>query len=226
MRRRNAARQASVSQAAWVTEEAKKGQRDGAVDVAEQRRRATGDLEVGPGSLAECHPGGHQRLAGQLTTRKAVVWDASRTAAPAGAVGAQRVGEHVGVGSVVFVAGRAMAAAERFDLAARDHDDLQPSGQQRLNDRAVESLDRDLAHTEPDQAAGQPRNSLRCGAPPKQARTWPSGINTHTACSRDAQSQPGHREGMAASMVILSAEHPAGRGSTHRRYRTPWQEAH
>jgi hypothetical protein len=71
-------------------------------------------------------------------------------------VGARRVGEHVGVEPVVFVAGRAIAAAERFDLAARDHDDLRPSGQQRLDHRAVGSLDRDLAHAEPDQAAGQP----------------------------------------------------------------------
>jgi hypothetical protein len=71
-------------------------------------------------------------------------------------VGAERIGEHIGVEPVVFVAGGAIAATERLDLAPRDHDDLQPGGQQRLHDRAVGSLDRDLAHAESDQAAGQP----------------------------------------------------------------------
>jgi hypothetical protein len=71
-------------------------------------------------------------------------------------IGAQGIGEHIGVEPNVFIAGRAIAAAERFDLTSWDHDDPQPSGQQRLDDRAVGSLDRDLAHAEPDQAAGQP----------------------------------------------------------------------
>jgi hypothetical protein len=38
-------------------------------------------------------------------------------------VGTESVGEHVGIEPVVFVAGCAIAAAERFDLAPRDHDD-------------------------------------------------------------------------------------------------------
>jgi hypothetical protein len=42
-------------------------------------------------------------------------------------VGAERIGEHIGVEPVVFVAGGALATTKRFDLAPRDHDDLQPS---------------------------------------------------------------------------------------------------
>src|SRR5512132_1597156 len=120
-------------------------------------------------------------------------------------VGAQRVGEHLGVEPVVFVAGRAIAAAERFDLAARDHDDLQPAASSAWT---TGPSGRSIA-TWPTPSRTRrrvnPRSSLPVWGTSKRARTWPSGSSTHTACRRDAQSRPATRDGMAASMVILSA---------------------
>jgi hypothetical protein len=55
-------------------EAAQKGQRDRAVDVAEQRRGAReGDLQVGPSSLAGATRVATSDLRARLTTRKAAV---------------------------------------------------------------------------------------------------------------------------------------------------------
>jgi len=69
----------------------------------------------------------------------------------AGAVGAQGVGEHVGVEAVVFVAGRPVPAREVFDLVRADHHHRGPRLQQGVDDRSVGAFDRDLT----DPVAGQ-----------------------------------------------------------------------
>ena len=57
------------------------------------------------------------------------------------AVGAQRVGQHVGVEPVVFVAGRAVAATQVLQLVGADHHHGDPRVQQHVHDRAVGAFD-------------------------------------------------------------------------------------
>ena len=70
-------------------------------------------------------------------------------------VGAQGVGQHVGVEPVVLVPGRAVAAAEVLELIGADHDHGQAGGQQGVDHRAVAAFDGDLADTGLAQATGQ-----------------------------------------------------------------------
>ena len=57
------------------------------------------------------------------------------------AIGAQGVGEDVGIGAVVLVAGEAVAGPQRLDLAAGDDDHREAGPEQRLDHRAVGALD-------------------------------------------------------------------------------------
>jgi len=66
--------------------------------------------------------------------------------AQAVAVGAQYVGEDVGVGTVVLVAGAAITGPPRLDAAAGDSDDAQSRTEQGVDDQAVGALDRDPGH--------------------------------------------------------------------------------
>jgi hypothetical protein len=51
-----------------------------------------------------------------------------------GTIGAQGVGEHVGIEAVVFVTGRAVAPAQVFDLIRGDHHDGHPGTEQAVDD--------------------------------------------------------------------------------------------
>jgi hypothetical protein len=57
-------------------------------------------------------------------------------------VGAQAVGEDVGVPAVRLVAGQPIALAQGLDRAARDHHDVETSAEEGLDDRPVRALDR------------------------------------------------------------------------------------
>src|SRR3979411_1506429 len=70
-----------------------------------------------------------------------------------GAVGAQGVGQHEGVESVVLVAGRAVAAAQVLELVGADHHHGDTGGEQRVDDGAVGTFDGHLA----DPGTGQQR---------------------------------------------------------------------
>jgi hypothetical protein len=59
-------------------------------------------------------------------------------------VGAQGVGEHECVEPVIFVAGRAVAAPQVFELVRADHHDGDLGVEQRVDDRPVRAFDRDL----------------------------------------------------------------------------------
>ena len=79
-------------------------------------------------------------------SRRAIVAGAVGQERPqALAVGAQHVGEDVGVGAVVLVAGEPIAAAQCLDVAAGDDDDPQVRTEQGVDDRAVGPLDGDPA---------------------------------------------------------------------------------
>ena len=58
-----------------------------------------------------------------------------------GPVGAQRVGQDVGVEAVVLVAGRAVPAAQVLDLVRADHHHGDPRAEQGIHDRPVGPLD-------------------------------------------------------------------------------------
>ena len=62
------------------------------------------------------------------------------------AVGAQGIGEHERVEPVVFVAGRAVAAAQVLDLVGADHHDGDTGVEQGVDHRPVGAFDRDLTH--------------------------------------------------------------------------------
>ncbi len=138
-------------------EAAKEGQRDRAVDLGEQAGRAgEGDLQVGAQLVGQGDAVVDQLLAGaadrpQPGGLRAV---GAQRVQPV-AVGAQHVGQQVGVEAVVLVAGRPVPSPQVLDLAAWDHDHLEPGVQQGLDDRAVGPLDRHPADLQLGQASGQ-----------------------------------------------------------------------
>ena len=75
-------------------------------------------------------------------------------------VGAQDVGEDVGVGAVVLVAGAAVAGAQGLDPAAGDDDDRQARVEEGVHERAVGPLD-GHAHDLP--GGESPREPLQPG---------------------------------------------------------------
>ncbi|MGD8485784.1 MAG: hypothetical protein PVH07_04010 [Chloroflexota bacterium] len=72
------------------------------------------------------------------------------------AVGAQHIGEEVGVGVVVLVAAEAIAGAQGLDVAAGDDHDGQPGREQRADDRAVGPLDGDPADPPGGESSDEP----------------------------------------------------------------------
>ena len=106
-------------------------------------------------------------------------------------VGADHVGQDVGVEPVVLVAGRPVARAQVLDLAGRDHQHRQPGLEQRVDDGSVAAFDADLARRR--------RSSSRrtsCFSPAaswatvNRSRTSPSASRMQTAWSSLAQSTP------------------------------------
>lgn len=84
------------------------------------------------------------------------------------AVGAQHVGEEVGVEAVVLVPGGSVAAAQGSDLAAGDDEHGQAGVKQGGDDRAVAAFDRDpgdLVALEPGDQLGQPGCGVGDGEP-------------------------------------------------------------
>jgi hypothetical protein len=146
------------------------GQTDRGVDVAEQADRAReARFLVRAELVGHPHPSGDQVLAGAYGHRQGEGLVAVTPQRPEpGPVGAQHVGQHVGVEPVVLVARRPVARTEVLDLVRRDHEHLQTGGQQRLDDGAVRSFDRhttDPGTVEPPDQAAQPRSSVRDGEP-------------------------------------------------------------
>ena len=133
-------------------------QRDRGVDVAEQPDRAgEGDLQVRAELVGHRDPGGDQVLAGahRHPQRDRGLAVPGQRPQP-GSVGAQHVGQDVGVERVVLVAGRAVAAAQVLQLLRCDHHHREVGVEQRLDHRPVRALDRDLDHPGP----AQPRHQL------------------------------------------------------------------
>jgi len=128
-------------------------QADRGVKLGEQADGAGEDpLEVLAQLVGDADPVADEVLAGPAGAAQG---DGGRLVRDEGAkpgpVGAQRVGQDEGVEPVVLVAGRAVAAAQVLDLVRADHHHGDPGLEQRLDDRAVRPLDRDLA----DAALGQ-----------------------------------------------------------------------
>jgi len=126
-------------------EAGQEGERDLAVELVEQPDHArVGELQVcaelvvrGDACLDQVGAGTdeHARPDGGVAV------DGER--GEPSAVGAQDVGEEVGVEAVVLVAGGAVADAQGADLARDDDEDGQPGLEQSRDDRAVTAFDRD-----------------------------------------------------------------------------------
>ena len=98
------------------------------------------------------------------------------------AVGAQRVGQHEGVEPVVFVAGRAVAAAQVLDLVGADDDHGDPGVEQRVDHRPVGAFDGHLLDTvlgEQVEQAAQSR--MRCARRSAQDLAYLGRRPPHTA---------------------------------------------
>lgn len=94
--------------------------------------------------LDETDPGAHEVLAGANARPQCHRGRGVRQErAQAVAVGAQDVGEDVGIGAVVLVAGKAVAAAQGLDVTAGDDDDRQARAHESVDDRAVGPFDGD-----------------------------------------------------------------------------------
>ena len=120
-------------------------QGDRRVKVGEQPDGAReGQLELGPELLGEAGPRPHEVLAGPDGRPQG---DGLRPVGPERpepvSVGPQHVGEDERVPVIVLVAGRPIAGPERLHVAAGDDHDLEPGGEQGVDDRAVRALDRD-----------------------------------------------------------------------------------
>ena len=132
-------------------------QADRGVEVGEQADGAGEDVaQVGAQLVGRGDAVLDQVLAGPAgaAQRDGGVGVGDQRAQP-GPVGAQGVGQHVGVEPVVLVAGRAVAAAQVLDLVRGDHHHGQAGGQQGVDDGAVGSFDGDLADAVPAQEGDQ-----------------------------------------------------------------------
>ena len=122
-------------------------QGDLGVDVGEQAHGAGEDVtQVRPELVGRCDTMFDQVLAGPAgpSQRDGGLGVGDQRPQP-GPVGAQRVGQDVGVESVVLVTGRAVAAAQVLDLVRADHHHRQAGGQEGVDDRTVGAFDGDLA---------------------------------------------------------------------------------
>ena len=114
----------SQSARSWVAKRVRNARLIGGVDVGEQADGAGEDAlrRCARSWLASRDPVADQVLAGAAGAAQR---DGGRGVgdqwAQPGAVGAQGVGQHVGVEPVVLVAGRAVAAAQVLDLVGADH---------------------------------------------------------------------------------------------------------
>ena len=118
-------------------------QTDRRIQVGEQPDRpGKHPLEVLTQLVGNCHPMTDQVFAGpagRAQRRGGGAVGDQRT--QSGPVGAQRIGEHKGVEPVVFVAGRAVAAPQVFQLVGADHHHRDTRVQQGVDHRPVGAFD-------------------------------------------------------------------------------------
>jgi len=132
-----------------AVEAAQEAQADRAVDVGEQTDSTWKDTAQMLAQLvSQCDPMSDKVLAGAASAAQC---DGSRTIGSqrtqAGTIGAQGIGEHEGIETIVFVAGRTVASAQVLDLVGADDHDGQATIEQGVDDRAIRAFDRDLADT-------------------------------------------------------------------------------
>lgn len=121
------------------------------------------------------------------------------------AVGAQHVGEQVGVEAVVLVAGGAVAGAQCGDLAGGDDEHGQAGLEQGRDDRAVTAFDRDTG----DLVTVQQRDQLaQAGRGVIDGASFEGGAgvvdDADGVCSDHDQSTPAHVTGTSSVLGALS----------------------
>ena len=165
--------QALLRQPAGVARGREAGQErqgDLAVELVEQPDHArVGQLQVRAELVVRGDPGLDQVGAGadQHPQAHGGVGVGGQRGEPA-AVGAQDVGEQVGVEAVVLVPGGAVAGAQGGDLSAGDDEHGQAGVEQGRHDRAVAAFDRDpadLVAVQHGDQLGQPGRGVRDGKP-------------------------------------------------------------
>jgi len=140
----------------WQAGAAQEGQADRRVELAEQASRpGERGQQMSAQLVAHRDPVADQVLAGPagLPQRDGggAVWDQRPQPGP---VGAQHVGEHVGVEPVILVTRRPIPRPQVLHLPRSDHHHRHPRRQQGIHDRPIAALDRYLGHPRP----GQPRH--------------------------------------------------------------------
>ena len=181
--------------------------------LGEQRRGAREhDFQVGAQLVGYGDPVAGQVPAGPHRGAQGggLVAVAFQGAQPA-CVGADHVGQHVGAGPVVFVAGRPVAAAQVLDLACRDDEHGQPGRQQRVHDWPVAALDAGLPRPGGQQPGGQLPQPGRVVADGEPLQHLALAAATQTAWSSLAQSTPAVTRAAVALgsilIVVLSLLH-------------------
>jgi hypothetical protein len=134
-------------------------QRDRAIELGEDADGAgEHELEMGAQLVGGRDAGGDQVPAGpHCGAQGQGLGRVGVQRGPAMAVGAQAIGQHVGVAAIGLVAGQAVAGAQAHDGARGDHDHLQVRSPQGVHDRAVGPLDRHPTHPRALEAAHERR---------------------------------------------------------------------
>jgi hypothetical protein len=108
--------------------------------------------QVGAQLVAHRDPVAHQVLAGPAgLPQRGGGWAVGDQRPQPGPVGAQDVGEHVGVEPVVLVARRPVPGPQVLHLPRGDHHHGHTCLQQGIHDRPIAALDRSLGHPRPGQ---------------------------------------------------------------------------
>ena len=172
------------------------GERDRAVDVGEDGGGAGPEaLEQAPELVGQGDPLGDQVIAAahQRAQRPDLV-RAGRERAEAVAIGAQDIGQHVGVAGIALTAGGAITRPAGLDDVGMDRHDRVAGGDQRVDDQAGWPLDGDR-HLRRRRAAGpsarSARQPLRHRAAPRSGqRCRPVSSMMQTAWPAPPQSSP------------------------------------
>ncbi len=136
-------------------------ERDRGVDVGEDERPGPEGLQLGAQLVGELHPHPDQVLAGagQRLQRLGLVAVGHERPEAVG-VGARQLGQDVGVEAIGLAVGDGEARPRGLDLVGVDRQDLDPGGEQPLDQDPVGPLDRHPGDARPRELGGERGDSL------------------------------------------------------------------
>ena len=178
------------------------GKGDRAVDIGEDRGRAGPEaLEQAAELVGEADTGGDQVVAAahQRAQRPDLLGDRGERC-EAVAVGAQDVGEHVGVARIAFAAGGTVARAARLHDVGMDRHHRMAGGDQGLDEEAGRPLDGD-------RQLGRRREAPQ----PREQVGKAGGIVSDLQARHDAARAVEHADGVAGRAPVEAGEKGHGR---------------